>query len=103
MRIQNKRRQVFSLTAPEANEVLLAGDFTEWEQHPVPLKKADGGVWTTIVLLQPGKHEYRFLVDGQWQDDPASALRVPNGFGSENCVCVVVEAPARRKSTGKAR
>ena len=101
MRIQGKRRQAFSLSAPEAKEVLLAGDFTEWEQHAVQLKKGDDGVWQTTVLLEPGKHEYRFLVDDQWQDDPASAWRVVNSFGSENCVCVVLEAPARRKSSRK--
>ena len=38
------------------------------------------------TLPEPVKHNYRFLVDGQWQDDPACTIRVANPFGSENMV-----------------
>ena len=36
--------------------------------------------------LAPKRHEYRFIVDGEWQDDPHAAIQVPNEFGSSNCV-----------------
>ena len=68
---------------------MLAGDFTGWQQAPIELKKSKAGVWSMTVSLSPGRYEYRLLVDGQWQDDPNCLLRQPNGFGSENCVCVV--------------
>ena len=42
------------------------------------------GVWRTTVELGPGIHHYRFLVDGEWRDDPECVLREPNPFGSEN-------------------
>jgi hypothetical protein len=41
------------------------------------------------VALPPGNHQYRFRVDGEWRDDPAAAVRVPNPFGGENAVRVV--------------
>jgi 1,4-alpha-glucan branching enzyme len=97
MRAQTKLRQVFSLAAPDAQQVLLAGDFTAWQEQAVPLKKNRQGIWQTTLALEPGKHEYRFLVDGQWQNDPNCALRRPNDFGSENCVCVLVGDSVRRK------
>jgi 1,4-alpha-glucan branching enzyme len=100
MSVQTKKRQSFSLAAPEAKEVLLVGEFTAWEQAPVPLKKAANGMWETTVSLEPGPHEYRFIVDGQWQNDPACRSRVPNGFGSENCICIV-SAASKRKSPAK--
>ena len=31
-----------------------------------------------------------FVVDGEWQDDPLCHERVPNGFGSENCILHVL-------------
>jgi len=46
----------------------------------------------------PGRYEYRFVVDGQWRDDPACTERVPNGFGSENCVLRVPVDSARKPS-----
>lgn len=84
-----KRRVTFKLFAPEAQEVLLSGNFNEWAYDVLPLKKDPSGVWKTLVSLAPGTYEYRFIVDGQWRDDPECPLRVENPFGSENCVRVV--------------
>ena len=84
-----KEKVTFSFKAPEAKSVLVAGDFTGWQQAPLELKKAKDGVWKTTVTLSPGRYEYRLLVDGQWQDDPACRERQPNQFGGANCVCVV--------------
>ena len=76
--------QTFSLRAPEATSVQLVGDFTQWQESPVNLQKGADGVWRTAVNLPPGAHHYRFLVDGEWRDDPECALRAPNPFGGEN-------------------
>jgi 1,4-alpha-glucan branching enzyme len=81
--------QTFSVAAPAATRVLLAGDFTNWEQQPLALKKDGAGVWRTSVQLPPGMHEYRFIVDGQWCDDPDCAVRAPNPYGTENAVIQV--------------
>ncbi len=84
-----KQKVTFSILAPEAKSVQLAGDFTGWEQAPVALRKAKDGVWKKTMSLAPGAYEYRLLVDGQWRDDPQCTNRRPNGFGSQNCVCMV--------------
>jgi 1,4-alpha-glucan branching enzyme len=81
-----KAEQVFSFNAPAAMSVLLVGDFTHWQKNPVSLKKDDRGVWKAKVALEAGTHHYRFLVDGEWRDDPECTLRVPNPFGSQNAV-----------------
>lgn len=84
-----KQKIPFSLTAPTAKTAQLAGDFTGWAQSPVTMKKLKSGVWQAVVSLAPGRYEYRFLVDGQWADDPGCNLRQSNQFGGENCVCLV--------------
>ena len=66
--------------------VQLVGDFTDWQQKPINMQKGADGTWHTSVELPPGKHSYRFLVDGQWRDDPECTLRVPNPFGGEDSV-----------------
>ncbi len=78
--------QTFSITAPAALSVMLVGDFTQWQEKPISMTKKEGGVWTTTVELPPGTHHYRFLVDGQWCDDPECTVRVPNPYGSHNTV-----------------
>jgi RNA polymerase-binding transcription factor DksA len=77
--------------------VAVTGDFNAWDLEGRPLKRGRDGVWEVTLLLAPGRYEYRFLVDGQWADDPACAERVPNGFGSDNCVLRVEGAVAQPK------
>jgi len=81
-----KKKETFAIVAPEAASVVLVGDFTDWESHPVGLKRQRDGSWKTTVPLEPGAHEYRFIVDGQWRDDEQCALRRQNPFGATNCV-----------------
>ena len=85
-----KKKQSFSFHAPGAMSVQLVGDFTHWQSAPVQMKKDKSGVWKASVELAPGSYHYRFLVDGEWRDDPECTLRVPNAFGGENAVRQVV-------------
>ena len=80
---------VFRLEAPLAQSVKLAGEFTQWEKLALNMKQGRNGVWEIEVALAPGRHFYRFLVDGQWQDDPLCTRREPNPFGTNNAVIEV--------------
>jgi 1,4-alpha-glucan branching enzyme len=78
------QKQAFTFSAPGAGSVQLVGDFTHWQERPINLHKGTDGTWRATVELSPGTHHYRFLVDGEWRDDPECALRTPNPFGSED-------------------
>jgi 1,4-alpha-glucan branching enzyme len=102
--------QEFFYSAPEANSVQLVGDFTHWQSKPINLVKQANGVWKTSVSLAAGTYHYRFLVDGQWRDDPQCTLRIPNIFGSHNMVrevspsaTVVAQAKASAKKPSRRR
>ena len=79
----------FVFPAPEAQRVFLGGDFNDWDTHAAPMKKDKKGNWKITVNLEPGKYEYRFLVDGKWENDPTCTECVPNEFGSVNCIRIV--------------
>ena len=73
----------FRLEAPEASSVRLAGTFTGWEPD-YALHPTGQGVWAILVPLEPGVHDYAFVVDGsQWVADPAAPW-VEDGFGGVN-------------------
>jgi len=84
-----KKKETFVFAAPDAQSVVLAGDFTGWDANPKKMKKGKDGIWKVTVSLAPGRYEYRFIVDGQWKDDPQCMERCPNAYGGENCVRVV--------------
>jgi 1,4-alpha-glucan branching enzyme len=82
-----KRRKItFSFESSDAKEVRLMGDFNNWNPKKHPMTKDDNGKWTRAVILSPGKYEYKFLVDGQWKQDPQNDRICPNNFGSYNNV-----------------
>jgi 1,4-alpha-glucan branching enzyme len=86
-RKQTKNKpQTFSIKSPSAKTVVLVGDFTNWQESPIQMTKTDGGVWSASVELTSGTHYYRFIVDGQWCEDPACALHAPNPYGTQNSV-----------------
>lgn len=81
-----KKRTPFKLEAPYAREVCLAGSFNEWNPSIRVLKRDKNGIWATTVVLGPGIYEYRYVVDGEWCDDPNAEERKPNEHGTLNCV-----------------
>jgi len=76
----------FSLYAPQAKKVSLAGSFNSWNPKTLTAKKDSKGNWSVKTTLKQGRHEYKFVVDGNWLNDPRCTWLVPNSLGSQNCV-----------------
>lgn len=72
---------LFQMEAPEAKEVLVAGDFNQWVGEPL-FHQPGNGLWQRVLPLQGGSFRYKFLVDGEWKVDPASAATKENPFGT---------------------
>jgi 1,4-alpha-glucan branching enzyme len=75
-----------AVDAPGASEVVFTGDFTAWATDSVRLRRSPDGAWRGTLELAPGDYQYRLIVDGEWRDDPRAVQRVPNAFGSQNCI-----------------
>jgi 1,4-alpha-glucan branching enzyme len=83
--ITNKRQGVkFEINAMEAESVFLVGDFNSWDVKKHPMKKDSDGIWRKKVMLRPGTYEYKFLVDGQWENDPKNEKHSINNYGTRN-------------------
>ncbi len=92
------KRVRFVLEAPQAKKVLLAGDFTDWEKNARPMRRSGAdGTFTATVELPEGTHEYKYIIDGKWLEDPASES-VPNSFGTRNSIINVGAVTRRRRA-----
>jgi hypothetical protein len=82
----------FEFTLPSAaRAVALVGDFNGWDTDATPMVRGDGAgrTWSARVPLEPGRHEYAFVVDGQrWVVDPLAPQVSDAGFGPTNAVVV---------------
>lgn len=83
------KKVTFTLEAPQANAVAVAGTFNDWDATRTPLTKGKNAKWQAKLSLPPGRHEYRFVVDGQWISDPTAKESAANPHGSDNSVVVV--------------
>ncbi len=70
-----------------ARIVALAGTFNEWNQSRTFCGREEGG-WVCRLDLPPGKHLYKFVVDGVWLTDPANPDRETDASGNTNSVLV---------------
>jgi enterochelin esterase-like enzyme len=75
---------IFSLDAPDAKEVFLAGEMTDWDAGKVAMQRDEHGTWHTALDLEPGQWLYKFVVDGQWVQDPATPDHDADGRGGQH-------------------
>ena len=84
-----KHKVQFKFFAPEAKSVILTGSFNKWNPIRKVMKKNDKGEWLTRVILAEGDHQYKYIVDGNWINDPGAKKFADNGMGGTNSVRVV--------------
>lgn len=78
----------FVYTGDEPESVAVAGDFSQWEPIPLSPRTVNGEtVWTSLIPVPRGEHEYQFVIDGErWIADPLAPVKRNDGFGAQNAV-----------------
>lgn len=79
-----KLEATFFYGNPRATEVLLAGDFTSWQDGALPMTKTDKGFTLTKVFDAGTTLKYKFISDGNWTTDLRAPDFVDDGFGGKN-------------------
>ena len=69
---------------PRATEVLLAGDFTSWQEGALPMEKGEKGFTLVKTFPKGTTVKYKFIVDGSWTTDLKAPDFVDDGFGGKN-------------------
>lgn len=84
-------RFVMNDSAHTAQSVSVIGSFNDWQaQRSVMWYDEETGAWVLEAKLQPGDHEYMFLVDGsRLVPDPQAAMTRDDGFGNSNSILFV--------------
>ena len=76
---------------PRASEVLLAGDFTNWQDGALPMSKGDKGFSLTKTFKPSDELRYKFISDGNWTTDLKAPAFVDDGFGGKNSHVVIAD------------
>ncbi len=78
------------LRAKRGSEVFVAGTFNDWNPRQIRLKdNPRSGLFRTTLALPPGRHEYKFIVDGKWRMDENCPYWALNEYGTLNSVILM--------------
>lgn len=85
-------RVTFAVELPAGSDsVSLVGDFTDWEEDRIRLKRGRGNRWEVTVDLPPGHYRFAYVTaSGQWLADPGAAPAL-DAFGRPTSTILVAE------------
>ena len=85
-----KKKVTFTLNTATGCKVFVAGSFNNWQHRKKELKdRENSGNYECTVLLSPGVHEYKFIIDDAWCIDPENQNFKPNNMGTLNSIICV--------------
>lgn len=81
----------FTVPAEEADNVLVVGDFNDWNPDGSDLKKLKNGSFKgTFDIPQGANYEFRYIIDGAYTNESEADGYKWNDFaGTENAVLSV--------------
>lgn len=79
----------FVIANAHANRVALSGEFNHWSADATLMSRDPDGTWRITLALPPGRHQYKFVVDGHWMADPNAPEQVADGHGATNSLIEV--------------
>jgi enterochelin esterase family protein len=76
---------------PNAHDVAVVGEFTQWAARPAKMDQIDdsGFFHYSREFPDSARVEYKLVADGNWIVDPFCPNRIDNGVGGENCFFVI--------------
>jgi len=79
---------------PGARQVFLAGDFNNWDESALAMKRTPNGDWVCRLRLGEGVYQFKYCVDGEWCLDEGSLEADPFPFGCHSMVVSSSGLPA---------
>lgn len=74
---------------PDAKEAFLVGDFNDWNESSHPMSQLKDGRFKLAIKLEPGKeYQFRYRVDGEWQNEWDADKYASNPYSGDNSVVV---------------
>ncbi len=87
------REVIVRFTDSSAGDVRIAGDFNGWVPdrgvRSLIASEGESRVWTKVLNLEPGTYQYRYVVDGEWREDPTNPRSAPGPTGQPNSILQV--------------
>ncbi|KAJ2800781.1 hypothetical protein H4S07_005097 [Coemansia furcata] len=75
-----------------AESVAIRGTFSrdseQWWTETIPLRR-EGSSHRAVLTLEPGRYEFKYVVDGEWRVNSSKYQIVNDGYGNSNNMIIV--------------
>jgi 1,4-alpha-glucan branching enzyme len=85
-----------------AKNVYLSGSFNSWAIKDLEMEYTDTA-WYCDIKLKPGKHLYKFIIDGEWMSDPENKQKERDTYNGYNSVYFECNHQFKLEGYAKAR
>jgi hypothetical protein len=77
-------------SANDARNIMLAGDFNNWNIHKTEMIQLDSGDFSVTLELDSNReYKFKYFIDGnRWENDWNADKYVPNNFGTDDSVVI---------------
>ncbi len=79
------------------SKVSIVGEMTGWNPN-IQFMQYENGVWSTDLILNPGRYQYQIVADGKWFLDPNNRDTIDNGIGGYNSLMEVGKSELKEGS-----
>lgn len=95
----NAEQVIFKLNAPEAKQVFLAGEMTDWDTNKKEMHRGEDGIWRVSMDLNVGEWVYKYIVDGKWIADPGTDQHASDSQGGQHSFLFVGDGAWKQDNT----
>jgi glycosidase len=84
-----KKKIRLELENKDYNDVKIKGEMNSWNPNSTSVI-LEGNKWVTEMKLNPGKYQYKYIVDGKEISDPVNQDSISNGIGGFNSLLTIL-------------
>jgi 1,4-alpha-glucan branching enzyme len=79
-----------------ADRIFVVGEFNGWNRSETRMRQGRDAIWRATLELEAGRqYQFRYLIDGQWQNDWHADGSSHNGYDGENSIVDTSNVPMR--------
>jgi hypothetical protein len=98
----NGKAQFYLQGFLKTKQAYIAGSFNNWDPLKTSMQKVDSG-WVVNIPLPAGKYFYKFILDGNWMEDPNNQVSENDSQGNINSTIYCSNFLFNLKGFAKAR
>ena len=86
LRVEKMISHKFHYQGQEGDDIYVMGGFNDWSRDKLKMESRPDNKYEKTIFMEPRRHEYKFVVNGEELIDPENDVFVSNNIGGWNSI-----------------